>query len=165
MTSDDATRYDYLRKLAWSLEGAGVELLVDPGLDEVAGPRLHIRPLMGFPLVHVEEPQFTGWRRVVKRVSDVVLTSVGLVVIAPVMLVIAAVVKLQDRGPVIFRQTRVGRGGELFTMLKFRSMVIDAEARKMDLHRLERGPRRLVQVAGRPADHPLRQDSARLLPR
>jgi exopolysaccharide biosynthesis polyprenyl glycosylphosphotransferase len=133
VTSDDATRYNYLRELAWSLEGAGVELLVDPGLVEVAGPRMHIRPLMGFPLLHVEEPHFTGWRRVVKRVSDLVLASVGLVVLAPVMCGIAAVVKLQDGGPVIFRQTRVGRGGQLFTMLKFRSMVIDAEYRKVDL--------------------------------
>jgi exopolysaccharide biosynthesis polyprenyl glycosylphosphotransferase len=133
VTSDDATRYNYLRELAWSLEGAGVELLVDPGLVEVAGPRMHIRPLMGFPLLHVEEPHFTGWRRVVKRVTDLLLASVGLIVLAPVMFGIAAVVKLHDGGPVIFRQTRVGRGGQLFTMLKFRSMVIDAENRKTTL--------------------------------
>ena len=133
VTSDDATRHSYLRELAWSLEGAGVELLVDPGLVEVAGPRLHIRPLMGFPLLHVEEPHFTGWRRLVKRASDLVLTSVGLLIISPLMLAIAAIVKLEDGGPVIFRQTRVGRGGELFTMLKFRSMVVDAENRKADL--------------------------------
>ena len=133
VTSDDATRHNYLRELAWSLEGAGVELLVDPGLVEVAGPRLHIRPLMGFPLLHVAEPHFTGWRRLVKRASDIVLTSVGLLIISPLMLCIAAVVKLEDGGPVIFRQTRVGRGGELFTMLKFRSMVVDAENRKADL--------------------------------
>ena len=133
VTSDDATRYNYLRELAWSLEGAGVELLVDPGLVEVAGPRMHIRPLMGFPLLHVEEPHFTGWRRVVKRATDLLLASVGLVVLAPVMFGIAAVVKLHDGGPVIFRQTRVGRGGQLFTMLKFRSMVIDAENRKATL--------------------------------
>ena len=61
------------------------------------------------------------------------LTSIGLVIISPLMLAIAAVVKLQDGGPVIFRQTRVGRAGKLFTMLKFRSMVIDAENRKADL--------------------------------
>jgi exopolysaccharide biosynthesis polyprenyl glycosylphosphotransferase len=133
VTSDDATRHRYLRELAWSLEGAGVELLVDPGLIEVAGPRMHIRPLMGFPLVHVEEPHFTGWRRLVKRISDIVLTSVGLIVIGPVMVVIATVVKLQDGGPVLFRQQRVGRGGESFTMLKFRSMVPDAEDRKLQL--------------------------------
>ena len=78
VTSDDATRFSYLRELAWSLEGAGVELLVDPGLVEVAGPRMHIRPLIGFPLVHVEEPQFAGRRRILKRVTDLVLTSIGL---------------------------------------------------------------------------------------
>jgi exopolysaccharide biosynthesis polyprenyl glycosylphosphotransferase len=133
VTSDDATRYSYLRELAWSLEGAGVELLVDPGLVEVAGPRMHIRPLMGFPLLHVEEPHFTGWRRLVKRVTDLVLASLGLLIISPLMLLIATVVKLQDGGPVIFRQARIGRGGEPFTMLKFRSMVVDAEDRKLEL--------------------------------
>jgi exopolysaccharide biosynthesis polyprenyl glycosylphosphotransferase len=133
VTSDDATRYNYLRELAWSLEGAGVELLVDPGLVEVAGPRMHIRPLMGFPLLHVEEPYFTGWRRVVKRVSDLVLTSIGLVIVSPLMLIIAAGIKLQDGGPVIFRQARIGRDGKPFTMLKFRSMVVDAEDRKLEL--------------------------------
>jgi exopolysaccharide biosynthesis polyprenyl glycosylphosphotransferase len=133
VTSDDATRYNYLRELAWSLEGVGVELLVDPGLVEVAGPRMHIRPLMGFPLLHVEEPHFTGWRWVVKRVSDIVLTSVGLVIIFPLMVGIALSIKLQDGGPVIFRQTRIGRGGKPFIVLKFRSMVVDAEDRKLEL--------------------------------
>jgi lipopolysaccharide/colanic/teichoic acid biosynthesis glycosyltransferase len=88
---------------------------------------------MGFPLLHVEEPHFTGWRRVIKRLNDLVLTSVGLIIISPLMLGIAGVVKLQDGGSVIFRQRRVGCGGELFTMLKFRSMVPDAEARKVAL--------------------------------
>ena len=133
VTSDNATRFNYLRELAWSLEGAGVELLVDPGLVEVAGPRMHIRPLIGFPLVHVEEPHFAGRRRIMKRTTDLVLTSIGLVVASPLLLAIAAAVKIQDGGPVIFRQTRVGRGGEPFTMLKFRSMVLDAEARKAEL--------------------------------
>jgi exopolysaccharide biosynthesis polyprenyl glycosylphosphotransferase len=139
VTSDDATRYNYLRQLAWSLEGAGVDLLVDPGIEEVAGPRLHIRPGTGFSLVEIEEPRFSGWQRQIKRVGEIVLTSVGLIAAAPIMLGIAAAVKLQDRGPVIFRQTRVGRGGALFTMLKFRSMVVDAEARKVDLLPLNEG--------------------------
>jgi exopolysaccharide biosynthesis polyprenyl glycosylphosphotransferase len=139
-----------LRELAWSLEGAGVELLVDPGLVEVAGPRLHIRPLMGFPLLHVEEPHFTGWRRLVKRATDVVLTSVGLVIISPVILGIAAVVKLQDGGPVIFRQTRIGRGGKPFMMLKFRSMVVDAEDRKLDLMASNEGKGGLFKLSNDP---------------
>ena len=113
----------------------------------------------------MEEPHFTGWRRLVKRVSDVVLASLGLIVAAPVLLIIAAVVKLQDRGPVIFRQSRVGRGGELFTLLKFRSMVIDAEARKVDLLPLNEGHGALFKLQDDPTDHPLRQLPARLLPR
>jgi exopolysaccharide biosynthesis polyprenyl glycosylphosphotransferase len=150
VTSDDATRYNYLRELAWSLEGAGVELLVDPGLVEVAGPRMHIRPLMGFPLLHVEEPHFTGWRRVVKRISDLVLTSVGLLIISPLMLVIAAVIKLQDGGPVIFRQARIGQGGKPFTMLKFRSMVVDAEERKLELMAYNEGKGGLFKLSRDP---------------
>jgi exopolysaccharide biosynthesis polyprenyl glycosylphosphotransferase len=150
VTSDDATRYNYLRELAWSLEGAGVELLVDPGLVEVAGPRMHIRPLMGFPLLHVEEPHFTGWRRIVKRISDLVLTSVGLLMISPLLLVIAAVVKLQDGGPVIFRQARIGREGKPFTMLKFRSMVVDAEDRKLALMQHNEGKGGLFKLNADP---------------
>ena len=157
VTSDDATRHNYLRELAWSLEGAGVELLVDPGLVEVAGPRMHIRPLMGFPLLHVEEPHFTGWRRVVKRASDIVLTSIGLVIISPFMLFIAAVIKLQDGGPVIFRQSRVGRGGKPFTMLKFRSMVVDAEDRKLGLMSNNEGKGGLFKLSRDPRVTPLGQ--------
>jgi exopolysaccharide biosynthesis polyprenyl glycosylphosphotransferase len=133
VTSDDATRYNYLRRLSWSLEGTGVEMLVDPGLVEVAGPRMHIRPLLGFPLLHVEEPHFTGWRRALKRGADVVITSVGVLVISPILLAIALAIKFQDGGPILFKQHRVGRGGELFSMYKFRSMVVDAEARKAAL--------------------------------
>jgi exopolysaccharide biosynthesis polyprenyl glycosylphosphotransferase len=155
VTSDDATRYNYLRELAWSLEGAGIELLVDPGLVEVAGPRMHIRPLMGFPLLHVEEPHFTGWRRMIKRVSDIVLTSVGLVIISPLMLGIAIVVKLQDGGPVIFRQARIGREGRPFTMLKFRSMVIDAEERKLQLMAQNEGRGGLFKLSRDPRVTPM----------
>jgi len=123
------TRHHYLRELAWSLEGAGVELLVHPGLVEVAGPRMHIRPHVGLPLLHVEQPYFTGWRRFVKRATDIVLTSLGLLVISPVLALIALAIRVDDGGPVIFRQTRVGLDGSTFTMLKFRSMHTDAEAR------------------------------------
>ena len=150
VTSDDATRYNYLRQLAWSLEGAEVDLLVDPGIEEVAGPRLHIRPGTGFSLVEVKEPIFSGWQRLIKRVGEIVLTSVGLIAAAPVMLAIAVAVKLQDRGPVIFRQARVGRGGEPFTMLKFRSMVVDADARKSDLLALNEGHGALFKLRDDP---------------
>lgn len=133
VTGGEATRNNYLRELSWALEGAGVELLVHPGLVEIAGPRMHIRPYVGLPLLHIEQPHFTGWRRLLKRATDLMLTGVGLVVISPLLAVIAAAVKLGDGGPVIFRQTRVGLDGTTFTMYKFRSMHVDAEAKLAEL--------------------------------
>jgi len=128
VTGGDATRQSYLRELSWSLEGADVEILVHPGLVEVAGPRMHIRPYEGLPLLYVEQPHFTGWRRFIKRATDLTLTTLGLLVISPLLGAIALAVKLNDGGPVIFRQTRVGLDGSTFTMFKFRSMRVDAEA-------------------------------------
>ncbi len=150
VTSDDATRHNYLREVAWSLEGAGVELLVDAGLVDIAKPRMHIRPLMGFPLLHVEEPHFTGWRRLAKRISDITLTSFGLLIISPLMLGIAVAIKLQDGGPVIFRQARIGRDGKPFTMLKFRSMIVDADDRKLELMASNEGKGGLFKLSRDP---------------
>jgi exopolysaccharide biosynthesis polyprenyl glycosylphosphotransferase len=150
VTSDDATRSTYLRELSWSLEGSGVEMLVDPGLVEVAGPRMHIRPLVGFPLLHVEEPHFTGPRRVVKRTTDILLTVVGLVVVSPLLLVVAVAIKLQDGGPVIFAQTRVGRGGSEFTVYKFRSMRIGAEHELASLMERNEGKGGLFKMSDDP---------------
>lgn len=150
VTSVDATRQNYLRQLSWALEGTGVEMLVDPGLVEVAGPRMHIRPLMGFPLLHVEEPHFTGWRRILKRSLDIVLAAVGLIFVSPVLLVIATAIKLQDGGPIFFKQTRVGHAGQRFTMYKFRSMVVDAEARKEVLMAINEGKGGLFKLSSDP---------------
>jgi exopolysaccharide biosynthesis polyprenyl glycosylphosphotransferase len=133
VTSASETAAQYLRELSWQLEGTGLELLVAPGLMEVAGPRLHIRPFEGLPLLSVEEPQFEGWRRVVKGVVDRAAALGGLIVLLPVLLLIALAVKVSSPGPVFYRQERIGRGGQRFTMIKFRSMVVDADARLAEL--------------------------------
>jgi exopolysaccharide biosynthesis polyprenyl glycosylphosphotransferase len=127
--SASETAGQYLRALAWQLEGSGVELLVSPGLMEVAGPRLHIRPFEGLPLLSVEQPRYEGWQRVVKGGVDRLAAGFALVVLAPVLLGIALAVRLDSAGPVLYRQERVGLNGQPFTMLKFRSMVVDAEQR------------------------------------
>ena len=130
VTSSSETAAEYLRRLSWQLEGTGIELLVAPGLVEVAGPRLHIRPLEGLPLLSVEQPRFEGWRRVVKGAVDRSVAAVLLVLFAPVLIGAAIAVRLSSPGPVLYRQERIGLGGRSFTMFKFRSMVVDATAQR-----------------------------------
>jgi exopolysaccharide biosynthesis polyprenyl glycosylphosphotransferase len=127
VTSASETAAVYLRKLSWQLEGSGIELLVSPGLIEVAGPRLHIRPFVGLPLLAIEEPVFSGWKRVLKGALDRTGAAIAIVLVAPVLLALAAAVKLSGPGPVLYRQERVGAYGRHYTMLKFRSMVDGAD--------------------------------------
>lgn len=131
--SSSETAATYLRRLSWELEGSGVELLVAPGVMEVAGPRMHVRPLIGLPLLHVEEPQFTGPRRWAKEVLDRVLAAVALILALPFIVAIAVAVRRDSPGPVLFLQRRVGRAGRPFTMIKFRTMIVDADARRIEL--------------------------------
>ncbi|MHC1562393.1 sugar transferase [Actinomycetospora sp. C-140] len=121
-----------LHRLAWDLEGTGSELVVDPGLMEVAGPRLHVAPVDGLPLLRLTEPRLSGVPRVFKLMFDRVTTAAILLVLLPVFAVIALIVKL-DGGPVFYRQTRVGQRGRTFKMIKFRSMVPDADKLRDDL--------------------------------
>jgi exopolysaccharide biosynthesis polyprenyl glycosylphosphotransferase len=118
-----------LKRLGWDLEGAGVDLVVAPALTDVAGPRVHVRPVSGLQLLYVEQPEFTGPTRVVKEAFDRFTAAVALVAISPFLLLIAVAVRLTSSGPVIFRQVRVGREGAMFTVYKFRTMVVDAERR------------------------------------
>jgi len=122
-----------LRRLAWQLEGSGLHLLVAPALTDIAGSRIHIRPVSGLPLLHVEEPQLSGGRRVAKSLLDRSVAALGLLLLAPVLLVLAAIVRLTTPGPAFFRQERVGRHGQRFSMIKLRSMHLDAEQRLADL--------------------------------
>ncbi len=122
-----------LRSISWQLEGTSTDLVVSPGLTEVAGPRLHVRPVAGLPLLHVEEPQFTGFRRILKGAFDRFAAAFALLVFSPFFIGFALAVRLTSPGPALFRQVRVGRDGSTFTMLKFRSMYVDAEDRLADL--------------------------------
>jgi len=116
-----------LRRLGWDLEETEAELLLAPAVTEIVGPRVHIRPVGGLPLLHMERPELTGVRRVTKVVFDKTAAGLGVLFLLPVLLVLALSVKLSSRGPVLFRQERVGRDGRTFSMLKFRSMVSDAD--------------------------------------
>jgi exopolysaccharide biosynthesis polyprenyl glycosylphosphotransferase len=119
-----------LRHLAWELEIDDVDLIVAPALIDVAGPRTTIRPVDGLPLLHVEHPMLSGGRRLVKELFDRGLAGLGLLLLAPLLLGIALAVRVTSRGPVLFCQQRVGKGGVTFRMYKFRSMAADAEQRR-----------------------------------
>jgi len=122
-----------LRSLAWELEKTGTDLCVSPALLDVAGPRTTIRPTAGLTLLHVDHPQLSGFRLVLKGLFDRCAAAAALVMLAPVMAVLAAAIWLHDRGPVLFTQLRVGRDGHTFRIYKFRTMVVDAEQRKEEL--------------------------------
>jgi exopolysaccharide biosynthesis polyprenyl glycosylphosphotransferase len=119
-----------LRELAWELEKTGTDLCVAPALLDVAGPRTTIRPVAGLPLLHVDHPELDGGKQVVKGLFDKVLAVSALLLLAPLFGAIALAIRLADRGPVFFRQTRIGKSGRAFTLYKFRTMVVDAEQRK-----------------------------------
>ncbi|MFD4182137.1 sugar transferase [Rhodococcus sp. NPDC058514] len=121
------------QRLAWGLEGTGADLLIAPALMDIVGPRLHIRPVAGMPLLQLSAPNFTRPAWLVKTALDRVLALGVLIVFAPVMVVIGCAIRLTSPGPALFKQTRVGRGGTQFEMFKFRSMVRDAEDRLADL--------------------------------
>jgi exopolysaccharide biosynthesis polyprenyl glycosylphosphotransferase len=122
-----------LRTLAWELEKTGTDLCVAPALLDVAGPRTTVRPTAGLTLLHVDHPQLSGPRQVIKDLFDRCAAAFGLAVLSPLLLVIALIIKLSDNGPALFTQTRVGKGGETFKIYKFRTMVVNAEALLCDI--------------------------------
>lgn len=117
------------RKTAWQLEKQDIQMIIVPTAADICAQRLAIRPVAGLPLVDVDRPQAIAAGRWIKRGFDIIGAGVLLLLAAPVMLLAALAIKLEDGGPVLFRQRRVGLHGEEFGCLKFRSMCTDAEAR------------------------------------
>ncbi|MFC5338951.1 sugar transferase [Leucobacter denitrificans] len=127
MTSADSISPHRLRRIGWELESRGVELIVAAALTDIAGPRIHTRPVAGLPLIHVDYPTFSGGKHFAKRASDIMSSSFLIIVLSPLLLAIWAMIRIDSPGSAIFNQERVGIGGKPFRMHKFRSMVTDAE--------------------------------------
>jgi len=116
-----------IRNLSWQLERQEIDLLVAPGVVDVAGPRLHMRPVAGLPLIHVEKPQYHGAKRFQKRAFDICFSGLALLCALPVLTLVTLAIKLSSQGPVFYRQQRIGLDGEPFEMIKFRTMVPGAD--------------------------------------
>lgn len=122
-----------LRRLGWQLEAQGTHLVVASGLVDVDRPRAAVVRAGGMHLVHVRHPARTGLRHIVKEVWERSAAAVALVLLSPVLAGLALAVRCDSPGPALFRQVRVGKDGEPFTMLKFRTMTVDAEQRLGEL--------------------------------
>jgi len=122
-----------IRNLSWELEKLDVDLLVAPGVVDVAGPRLHNRPVAGLPLIHIDKPQYHGAQRGQKQLFDIGFSGAVLLCGFPLLAIIALAVKLTSKGPVFYRQERIGLDGKIFQILKFRTMVAGADSMIEDL--------------------------------
>jgi exopolysaccharide biosynthesis polyprenyl glycosylphosphotransferase len=132
-TSSDHLPPERIRDIAWQMEPRHHQLVLAPSLTDVGGSRIHLRPVAGLPLIHVETPHYAGLGKYAKRAFDVVMSAFALAVLAPVLAVIAVLVHRDSPGGVFYRQERIGKNGEPFFILKFRSMSADADERRAEL--------------------------------
>ncbi|MBF4164008.1 sugar transferase [Nocardioides acrostichi] len=123
-----------LRKVVWELEQSHVQVVVVPSVTDISSDRVKVRPVGGLPLIHIDPPTWLDASRWGKRAFDIAGSGALIVLFAPLLMLSAFQVKAHDRGPIFFRQTRTGKDGEEFACLKFRTMVVDAEARLAQLH-------------------------------
>ena len=137
-------------RMARDLLDQGIHVELSSTLRDISSQRLTVRPLGRFPVVYVEPVTRDGWRAVAKRTFDVAISAVALVVVSPIVLLAAIAIKLDSKGPVLFRQVRVGRNSEPFGVLKFRSMVVDAEALLPELAELNEADGPLFKMADDP---------------
>jgi exopolysaccharide biosynthesis polyprenyl glycosylphosphotransferase len=135
-----------LRRLAWELEKDGSDLCVAPALIDVAGPRTTIRPVAGLPLLHVDHAELSGAKRAIKSVFDLAIATAALCVLSPVLAFIAVAIMTKNGGPVLFTQTRIGKDGQPFTVLKFRTMVPDAESHREAILAMDEGDGLLFKI-------------------
>jgi exopolysaccharide biosynthesis polyprenyl glycosylphosphotransferase len=135
VTSTDELPPDKVKQISWNLQAGKQHLVLAPSIVDIAGPRLHTRPVAGLPLIHIETPRFSKGQLFLKRFVDLSASIVGVIVLSPLLAFLAICVRATSHGPVLFTQTRIGRGGGEFSMFKFRSMVTNAEELLDDLHR------------------------------
>ncbi len=127
VVSSGALGPEKLRWVSWQLEGSSTELVVSPGLTEVAGPRLHILPVAGLPLLHVDEPKFTGFRRVLKGAFDRSLAALALMLLSPLFLALTLAVRLTSSGPGVVPP---GPGGPGRQHLRDAEVPVDVRRRR-----------------------------------
>jgi exopolysaccharide biosynthesis polyprenyl glycosylphosphotransferase len=145
--------WQYHRKiirLVGEADHANVRAAVVPDLFQLSMGGVQVEEINGIPLISIKQTTLTGINQVIKRVFDLLITVPALVLSAPVWLLAALAIRLDSPGPILFRQVRVGRHGELFTFYKFRSMRQDAEAELEKLRELNEASGPLFKIRDDP---------------
>ena len=119
-----------------TLQDTDVQIDIVPRMFEILGTNAQLHTIEGIPLVGLPSPRLSGSARLLKRLLDTFGSAIGLVLLAPIFATIALAIKLDSRGPVFFRQVRMGAGGRTFRVFKFRTMVADADALKSEIAHL-----------------------------
>ena len=146
-----ALESDVLNRLVRRLLNHGIRVQLSSGVRGIAQHRFRATPLAYEPLFYIEPASLAPWQVFCKRAMDVIGAGAGLVLTAPVLALAGVAIKLTSRGPVLFRQQRVGRDGELFTFYKLRTMVHDAESQLAELASMnQRASGPLFKLAGDP---------------
>lgn len=141
---------DYIKRLSWELEGTAAELIISSRIADVAGPRISLHPVDGLPLIHVKIPEFEGGRHSLKRATDIAVATLALIPVAILTPFIALAIRMDSSGPVFFHQTRIGRDGREFGMVKFRTMRVNAEAELATLQQQNEGSGLLFKMKSDP---------------
>ena len=132
----DSWGQQQLRELSWALEGTGIDMVISTNLDGIAPHRVDVTQRYGRLMIKVGSASPRGIQALLKKTLDRLGAAFLLIVSAPVLVLIAAAVRVESRGPAVFRQTRVREGGVRFTMYKFRTMRVDAEQQLSELQEL-----------------------------
>ena len=139
-----------VQRLSWALERSGTDLLVAPDVSDVAGPRIRVATLTGLPLLHITDPRVDDLaRRLASAFSRLVSLPI-LLLLSPVLIGAALAIKLSEGGPIFYQQERIGYRGQAFKMIKFRTMVTDAEARLPEVLHLNEHDGALFKVKDDP---------------
>ena len=119
-----------------SMQGTDVQIDIVPRMFEVLGTNAQLHTIEGMPLVGLPSTRLSASSRLLKRSLDIVAAATGLWLLAPLFIAVAILIKLDSKGPVFFRQVRMGAGDRTFRVFKFRTMIADAEMRKAEVAHL-----------------------------
>lgn len=128
-----ALSQNVIKRLSWRLEGPRIDLLVAPTLGDFTGPRVTMRMQADLPLIHLDEPHLTGSKRAIKRSLDIIFGVLLFLIFLPFMTIAAIGNLISRHGPIFYKHPRIGRGGEVITVVKFRTMYQGADQVRQDV--------------------------------